>query len=66
LKAKKDEYDRDCGQVWKAYENCVKRAIKTKDLTALIETSRERDPLVDLHSLDFPEVQDWSKGSPKR
>nr|ODN87936.1 hypothetical protein L203_03140 [Cryptococcus depauperatus CBS 7841] len=52
VQVKAEEYDRACGQVWRDYQGCLKRAIrKNENLSTLLEQAREEHPLKSMEKL---------------
>ncbi|KAK2464073.1 hypothetical protein APHAL10511_003903 [Amanita phalloides] len=44
-KAKADEFNAKCGQIWEQYKHCVQAAVKQKGLEKLLSQAREEYPL---------------------
>ncbi|KAH9814424.1 hypothetical protein DFH28DRAFT_1058896 [Melampsora americana] len=41
----KRDYEKDCGQQWKAYQTCLNKAIERRQLKPLLDAARQDDPL---------------------
>ncbi|KAI0784048.1 mitochondrial distribution/morphology family 35/apoptosis [Abortiporus biennis] len=39
------EYEEKCGKIWEKYRSCVQKAVKDKQLDALLDQARQENPL---------------------
>jgi len=45
VKAKAEEYESNCGKLWRAYKGCVQEAVIDRGLDQLLNEAREENPL---------------------
>jgi len=44
-KQKADEFEQNCGKIWRQYRDCVQKAVKDKGLEGLLQQARDENPL---------------------